>query len=165
MKTIANYIIFFALCLSLLSLPGCGNNSGVASTSTNDIFHSFESEKVTDRIAHASTTNTTVTSMTETTATTMTGFPDGEVQIPCLFINNQLYSLVPGQANKREKNDQNWILIGTVTNENNLHLPQENGAAARISPGSEIFQEASKNILWVRLSDGWYWKFIPDSEQ
>lgn len=122
-------IVYILLAISAVLLIGCRSNTA----DTN----------VANDLPQGSYANATIPSMT--------GFPDGEIQRPMLFFNDQLYAFVPG--NSRAQVDSKWILVGYVTTENNLEMPQINGTAARIPVGSEIYQVRGENVLWIKFSD------------
>ena len=87
-----------------------------------------------------------------------TGFPSGEIQMPFLFHDGTLYYY--NGRHMTNTPDPDWKPVGTVTVEDNLKLPEEEGTAARIAAGTPLFRKDGEDIVWFQWTE-YYYGMVP----
>lgn len=85
---------------------------------------------------------------------TETGHPSGEIQIPQIFCQGQLYyyratgfgeALPPG-----------YEYLGSITAVDNINVPAEEFCGARVTVGQEIYgSEHTPDLIYVRYENGY----------
>ena len=90
-----------------------------------------------------------------------TGYPSGEIQMPFLFHDGALYYC--DGRHRTDKPDPEWKPAGTVTAEDNIKLPEEEGTAARIAAGTPLFRKDGEDIIWYQWTE-YYYGLVPYRE-
>ena len=96
----------------------------------------------------------------EKPAVTPTGYPDGEIQVPCFRYDGGVYWHVDVTTKPLPEEYKN---VGSINKIDNINLPSEDFAAARLETGMEVYAvPGEKNeVLYVKMEPNAniYWIF------
>lgn len=93
-------------------------------------------------------------------AVTPTGYPDGEIQVPCFRYDGGIYWHVDVTTKPLPEEYKN---VGSINKIDNINLPSEDFAAARLEIGMEVYAVPGENneVLYVKMEPNAniYWIF------
>ncbi len=132
------------LCISVLlfvSLVACKKEAGDNDSEIKVTENSITSEGVTENVA---------TENIDISTEDITGYPDGNVQIRVVMINNKLYEDVNDHFDKIPDHFTNKHIIEAV---DDYSFPEENQTGANVQVG-DVFYSSDKVDLCVYYYDG-----------
>ncbi len=91
-----------------------------------------------------------------------TGYPEGEIQREYVYYDDTLYVY---SDSCRASLPENCELAGEVLIVDNMNLPQEDFAAARLAVGDEVYTVTDQELLYVKTGEERYERFVPEIEE